>query len=413
VPVETAPARAPMKTTRMFEETLEAWVAGKRRCTHEGGTSSSKTWSILQALIMIAQKWPEPILISIVSESLPHLKRGAMRDFFNILEEDEHHCPHFNRTENVYSRADWKGRFEFFGADDAAKARGPRRHILFINEGNNVPWETARGLDIRTEMFTVVDWNPVSEFWAHEYETEVGQKVTGWRYAPDTHHVHSTYLDAKEVLPQSVVDNIESNRETDPNWWNVYGLGNPGKVTGLVYPYFEQVDVLPAGDRFFGLDFGYTNDPSALVANVIIGDALYSRELFYRTGMTNDVISREMRLCHLKKNFDEITADSAEPKSIAEISEDGWNIDPCVKGQGSVKFGIQLVNQYRQFWTKDSLNCIKAQRNCSWIRDKLTGKLTDKITKKWLHGMDARRYAVGSYEDDYGGGSQTDSESDW
>jgi len=374
-----------LRTTKVFKEILQAWVKGLRRINLEGGTSSSKTWSALQAIALIAEEAVDPLLISVVSESLPHLKRGAMRDYFNILDEPMDNNIYFNKTEAMYSRPDWKGRIEFFGADDDSKVRGPRRDILFMNEGNNIPWETARGLDIRTSRFTITDWNPVGEFWAHEY----------WVDLPENAYSHSTYLDARDCLPAQTVIDIESYREKDPNWWNVYGLGLIGKIEGLVYPYFSQVDVLPAGDYFYGLDFGFSDDPTVLTANVIIGDKLYSKELMYQTGLTNDVIARNMDLLDIRQNYDEIFADSAEPKSIEEIHLKGFNIKPAEKGQGSVEYGIQKVNQYTQFWTKDSVNCIKEQRNFRYIADK-DGKLTAKTTHKWAHGMDARRYAVSS-----------------
>lgn len=375
-----------IRTTKVFKEIIQAWLGSKRRVLLEGGTSSSKTFSVLQALVMIAQDAKQPILISVVSESLPHLKRGAVRDFFNIINESSDNNPNWSKTEFTYTHPLWKGRIEFFGADDAGKVRGPRRDILFMNEGNNIPWETARGLDIRTSRFTVVDWNPVSEFWAHEF----------WKDFPENAFSHSTYLDAKAVLPPQTVLDIESYRYKDPNWWNIYGLGLLGKIEGLVHPNFEQVEELPKGNYFYGLDFGFTDDPTVLVRNVISGDALYSEELIYERGLTNDMISRGMDLANVRQNYDEIWADSAEPKSIEEISLKHYNIKPCEKGQGSVQFGIQKVNQYRQFWTKDSVNCIKEQRNFRYIQDK-NGKFTEKTTHKWSHGMDARRYAVSSH----------------
>jgi phage terminase large subunit len=306
-----------------------------------------------------------------------------MRDFFNILDESPDNNPYFNKTEGVYTR--WKGKIEFFGADDDSKVRGPRRDILFMNEGNNIPWETARGLDIRTSKFTIVDWNPVGEFWAHE----------NWLNEPTTSYVHSTYLDARSVLPAQTVADIESYKDKDPNWWHIYGLGLIGKIEGLVYPWFNQVDELPPGNRIYGLDFGFSSDPCVLTANVLLGDKLYSKELLYKTGMTNDVIARNMDLLGIRTNYDEIYADSAEPKSIEEIHAKGFNIKPCEKGQGSVEYGIQRVNQYKQYWTKDSVNCIKEQRNFRYIPDK-DGKLTEKTTHKWSHGMDSRRYAASS-----------------
>ena len=370
-----------IKTTRIYEENAEAWLDGKRRSLNEGGTYSSKTWSILQLLILIAQNTKSPLVISVVSESLPHLKRGAIRDFFRILEESQDNNSRYNKTEHTYTFGD--GLIEFFGADEADKVRGPRRDILFINEGNNIPWETARGLDIRTRLFTFMDWNPVSEFWAHEY----------WIGEPENGYIHSTYLDAIDVLPPEVVANIESNRDKDPNWWNIYGLGRLGKVEGLVYPYFGQVDTLPGGDIFYGLDFGYSNDPTALVKCVLFGDGLYCEELIYEAGLTNDAIAYRMAEMGVQKHHDEIFADSAEPKSIEEIYQHGFNIKPAPKGPGSVEYGHQKVRQYKQFWTKDSLNCIKEQRNYRYILDK-NGKLTEKTTHTFSHGMDARRYGI-------------------
>ena len=272
------------KTTRVFDDILEAYGGGKRRILLEGGTYSSKTYSVLQALLYIASVCTESLLISIVSESLPHLKLGAMKDFFSILDEPKENNKFFHLTESRYSRPEWKGTIEFFGADSEGKAIGPRRDILFINEGNNIPWETARHLDTRTEMFTIVDWNPTSLFWAHEYWKDDGRNA----------YSHSTYEDARGVIPQEKIDDIEAYRDKDPNWWRIYGLGELGKIEGLVYPYFEQIKELPEGRYFYGLDFGFSNDPTVLTKNVIIGENLYSQELIYETGLMNDVLAERM-----------------------------------------------------------------------------------------------------------------------
>lgn len=366
-------------TTRVYQDNMEAWLARLRRSLNEGGTASSKTYSIIQTLIIIARYARRKLLISIVAESLPHLKRGCIRDFMNIM------GPQFR--EQDYNRSDQTYHFrpsviEFFGADEAAKIRGPRRDILFINEANNIPWETARGLDIRTALFTFADWNPVSEFWAHEH----------WIGKPGNAYIHSTYLDALDVIQPEVVANIESNKD-DPNWWNVYGLGRIGKVEGLVYPHFDQVDALPAGETFYGLDFGFSTDPTVLVKCVLRDGGLYCQELIYATGLTNDDIAARFDELGIRKNYDEIYADAAEPKSIAEIHRKSYNVKPCVKGPDSVEFGHQKVRQYKHYWTKDSLNCIKEQRNFRYVPDK-DGKLTDKTTHAFSHGMDARRYGL-------------------
>jgi len=374
-----------IRATGVYEAILEAWNGGKRRILLEGGTSSSKTYSALEALIVIAKGAPRPILISIVSESLPHLKRGSIRDFFNIIDESPDNNPYWSKTEFTYKRPGWGGAIEFFGADDSGKVRGPRRDILFINEGNNIPWETARGLDIRTSVFTIVDWNPVSEFWAHEY----------WLGEDGNAYNHSTYLDAQGVLPAQVVKDIESYRDKDPNWWNIYGLGLIGKIEGLVHPSFQQVDELPEGAVFYGLDFGFAHDPTVLVKNVIVGDNVYSQQVFYDDSeLTNGQIAQRMELAGVTS--EPIFADPSEPKSIEEIRQSRYNIREAVKGAGSVSFGIKRVNQFYQHWAKDSVECIKEQRMYRWIVDRNTGLYTDRTTHQWSHGMDARRYGVAS-----------------
>jgi phage terminase large subunit len=371
-------------TTSIYQQNAEAWLKHKegiRRSLNEGGTSSSKTFSILQTLILIARHARNPFLISVVSESLPHLKRGCIRDLFTLLDESPNNNPRYNMSDHIYTFG--KGAIEFFPADDAAKLRGGRRKILFINEANNIPYDAFRELDIRTELFTFMDWNPTSEFWAHEHL--IGK--------PENVYIHSTYLDALHVLPPEVVKNIESNRG-DPNWWNVYGLGRIGKVEGLVYPYFEQETALPEhGDTVYGLDFGFAGDEAALTRNVLLPGEVHSQQIIYAKNLTNQDLSLRMEQAGIRKNFDEIFADSAEPKSIEELHRLGWNIKGCPKGEGSVEFGHQKLRQLKQFWTEDSLDGIKEQRNFRYIADK-DGKLTEKTTHNYSHLMDSRRYAV-------------------
>ena len=378
-----------LKTTIVYEGNAEAYLSGKRRALNEGGTASSKTWSILQLLILIAQNAKEQLLISIVSESLPHLKRGAIRDFFRILDENPDDSSRYNKTEQKYTFGN--GVIEFFGADESDKVRGPRRDILFLNEANNIPWETARGLDVRTARFTFADWNPVAEFWAHEYwlERDASGEFIGTQ---DNALIRSTYRDALDVVSPEIIKTILRAGEKDPNWANIYLEGRLGKIEGLVYPVFNQVDLFD-GDVFYGLDFGYSNDPTALIKCSIRGDILYSQELIYETGLTNQDIANKMVELGVKKRYGEIFADAAEPKSIEEIYRYGFNIKPAPKGQGSVEYGHQLIRQYRQSWTKDSINGIKEQRNFRYIPDK-NNKLTEKTTHNFSHLMDARRYAV-------------------
>jgi len=372
-----------IRGTKVLERNATAFYnPARRRACNEGGTSSSKTYSIMQLLTLLASSAKAPFLISVVSESMPHLRRGCIRDFQTIMGE-AFDPARYNKTIHTYQFG--HGEMEFFPADEPAKMRGGRRKVLYINECNNVAYRSYQELDIRTELFTFLDWNPVAEFWAHQH---------GIVNAPETEYIHSTYLDARKVLPAAVVTNIEDKRDKDPNWWNVYGLGRLGKVEGLVFPAFQQEEDLPeGGHRFYGLDFGYTNDPTALVENVIKGDTLHSRQLIYETGLTNDAIAYRMAETGVRKHYDEIWADGAEPKSIEELCQHGYNVKAAPKGPGSVEHGHQLVLQYRQYWTADSLDCIKEQRNFKYIEDK-DGRLTNKTSHLWSHGMDARRYGV-------------------
>ena len=371
-------------TTSVFTKNIEAFYKqDKRICINQGGTSSSKTFSILQALILIATSDYSGV-ISIVSESLPHLKRGCIRDFKTILlssgawDDDK-----WNKSDFIYQFTD-KSIIEFFSADQPDKCRGSRRNILYINECNNILKSTYDELQVRTKDFTFLDYNPVADFWAMEL---IGQ--------PEVEFIKSTYMDAKCVLPQSIVDNIESRRERDPNWWTVYGLGEVGKSEGLIHPFFHLVKEFPTygDDNIFGLDFGY-NDPCSFVKTKIMNDCIVSDLLIYESGLTNQDLSNRFIKLGIRKHNDLIIADCAEPKSIEELYRMGWNIKPCIKGPDSVVAGIQKINQYKQFWTDRSIEAIKEQRNYMWDTDK-EGKLTDRPRNNgYDHALDARRYSV-------------------
>jgi phage terminase large subunit len=364
---------------------FQIWEAVKnpaiRIIVNEGGTSSSKTYSSLQILTDICNHRTKPLIVSTVSESLPHLKLGCIRDFQNIA-GDDFDAKKWNATEHSYAFSR-NVVMEFFSADQPGKASGPRRDILYCNEVNNIPKAVFDQLDMRTRRLVMVDFNPVCEFWIHALK---GRPEVAW--------IHSTYLDARHVLPQSIIDKIEAKRELDPNWWNVYGLGLIGNVEGLVHPVFTQDD-MPEGKgiEFYGLDFGYTNDPTCLVKCVLIEKDLFCDELIYETGLTNQDIAKRFETLGIKKHHAEIFADGSEPKSIEEIYRSGYNIKAAPKGPDSVIQGIQKINQYRQHWTKRSLSAIKEMRNYRYITDK-DGKLTNKPRDDFNHAMDGRRYAV-------------------
>jgi len=347
-----------------------------------GGTAASKTISIILYLVDKAQRDTKPTLTSIVSESFPHLKRGAMRDFLRILEELQiYKDSQWNKTDCVYI-FETGSKIEFFSADQPDKVRGPRRDRLFINEANNVPYETFDQLEVRTTDFIFIDWNPVSEFW---YYTEVKGKRN------DTDEITLTYKD-NEALDQSVVDSIET-RKNRKGWWKVFGEGLLGEIEGKIYNEWAIVDDIPHEARLerYGLDFGYTNDPSVIVAIYYYNGGYILDEVLYQNGMSNKQLSDVFM--NQKKAL--VIADSAEPKSIDEIKSYGVNIIPCVKGQGSVNQRIQIVQGQQISITKRSTNIIKEYRNYLWEVDK-NGKVLNVPEHQWSHGMDAVGYGITS-----------------
>lgn len=371
-----------METTIVFSKNIQAYNDHKRLIVNCGGTSSSKTISILQLLHIIALYSLSPLLISIVSESYPHLARGCIRDFKNVL-GSQFNDESYHKTNHTYTYNN-NSIIEFFPADDSSKLRGGRRDILYINECNNVTKAAYDELDVRTRKCTFLDYNPVSEFWAYELIDR-----------PETAYIHSTYRDALHVLPIDVVKSIES-RKLDSNWFRIYGEGLTGNIEGLVHPTFTTCDNIPAGGlEVYGLDFGFTNDPTALTRNVIIGDTVYSDQLIYERGLTNSQIARRMEQLGVQKNWSEIYADSSEPKSIAEIHQYGFNIKGALKGSDSVIAGIQKLNQYKRVITKRSIDLIKEMRNYRYITDS-DGHITNKPIDDFNHCCDSIRYAITS-----------------
>lgn len=352
-----------------------------------GGTSASKTISILIWLIDYAQSHDNEI-ISVVSESFPHLKRGAIRDFLSIMEDHNYFSPSkWNKTDYTYT-FETGSKIEFFSVDQPGKVRGPRRDVLFINEANNISYETYTQLEVRTKKIIWLDWNPVSDFW---WYSEV---------VPHANYdfITLTYKDNESLSPE-IVKAIEA-RKYNKNWWKVYGEGQLGEYEGMVYKGWTQLDDVPEDARLKrkGLDFGYTNDPTALIDVYVWNNSFIWDELLYRKGMSNKDISDVIRM-----GVDAlVVADSSEPKSIAEISSYGVSIIPSQKGQGSVLQGIQYVQDQTIYVTKRSVNIWKEYRNYLWMTDK-DGKTINEPQDFMNHALDAGRYAMESLrpQDDY------------
>lgn len=349
-----------------------------------GGTSASKTISILLYLIAKAQSDTKKTLTSVVSESIPHLKRGAIRDFKNILQGHNYwKDSNWNATDSIYT-FETGSQIEFFSADNGDKLRGGRRDRLFLNEANNIARDAYDQLEVRTKEFIFLDWNPTNEFW---FYTDIkGQRA-------DLDFITLTYKD-NEALSEEIVKAIEA-RKGNKQWWQVYGLGQLGEVEGKIYKDWAIIDEMPHEARLerYGMDFGYSNDPTAIIAIYKYNGGFILDEITYQKGLSNKQIA------DIFTNIDKslVIADSAEPKSIDEIRSYGINILPATKGQGSVNQGIQYVQEQRISITSRSTNLIKEYRNYLWKTDR-DGKILNVPEDMFNHAMDALRYGLDSYK---------------
>lgn len=361
----------------------------------QGGTSASKTISILLYLIALAQSDTTPTLTSIVSESFPHLRRGAMRDFMNILQEHSYYKDdRWDKTNSIYT-FETGSQIEFFSVDQSEKLRGARRDRIFINECNNIAFNAFEELEVRTKDFIILDWNPTNEFWLYTKVCRCGRtECVGDR--TDVEHIVLTYKD-NEALSSQLVTSIEQ-RKNRKSWWQVYGLGQLGVVEGRIYSNWQIIDDIPREARLerYGLDFGYTNDPTTIVAIYYYNGGYILDEMCYHKGMSNRQISDLIN----SLPFGLVIADSAEPKSIDELKYNGVNVQPAEKGRGSISQGIQFVQDQKISVTKRSTNIINEYRNYLWQEDDgkdNESKMGRKPEQGLDHCMDAIRYAFTSF----------------
>lgn len=351
-----------------------------------GGTSASKTVSILIWLIDYAQSNKNK-KIDIMSESYPHLEDGAIRDFKRIMTDREYfQDARWNDTKHVYT-FETGSVIKFISIDKLGKAHGPRRDVLFINEANNIEYSIYEQLEVRTKEVIWLDFNPTFEFW---YYTEIKAKGV------DHDFITLTYLDCLDVLDPRIVASIES-KKINKNWWLVYGLGQLGEVEGRIYTGWNvDLENVPFEARLerYGLDFGYTNDPTVIEAVYYYNGGYIIDEITYQKGLSNKAIADI--LSNLPKAL--VVADSAEPKSIDEIYSYGINIIGANKGPGSVFQGIQYVQDQKISVTSRSVRTIKAYRNYMFAKDRNDKFINepDDTVHEWSNAMDAIRYAMES-----------------
>jgi len=329
----------------------------KRIRVVRGGTSAGKTFGIIPVLINRCQR-EEGLEISIVSESIPHLRRGALKDFLKIMMDTNRFLSaQFNKSTLKYTFTNGSY-IEFFSADQPDRLRGARRTDLYVNECNNVPFDSYYQLAIRTSGTIWLDYNPVSRFWVD-----------------------------KEIIGQP---------DTDFIWWKVYGLGQIGSLEGVCIPDWKPID-LPEDARLlcYGMDFGYSNDPTTLIAAYKWNNAYIFDEVIYKKGLLNSDISNLLKAHDVT---DIVYADSAEPKSIAELGHYGHKVLPCVKGKDSIVHGLNLINQNEVYITNRSTNLINELRNYIWIKDREGNKMNKPIDA-FNHCIDAMRYALSTQLD--------------
>ncbi len=349
---------------------------------HQGGTRSGKTYSIITALIELCHK-NSGLVITICRKTFPALRATAMRDFFEILNNEDVYNPDLhNKSDATYQL--WGNMVEFISIDQPQKVRGRKRDVLFINEANEINLEDWRQLLLRTTGRVLLDYNPSDEFhWIYE---EVIPRE-------DAEFFRTTYKD-NPFLPQSVVMEIERFKTADENFWKVYGLGERGTSQATIFTHWKEINQIPNEYKLLttGVDFGYTNDPTAIVRVYTDGHGFAVDELCYATRLTNSDISKVLRDNQVDRS-DVVICDSAEPKSIDEIHAHGFNTHGARKGKDSVKNGIQFLHSRPLLVTARSVNLIRELRNYKWKEDK-NGKQLNEPVDSFNHAIDAMRYAI-------------------
>ena len=370
-----------IQTTRVYAEIDSAIKQGYNTISLQGSSRSSKTYNTLIWLVVYCLTHPYSRL-SIVRGTLPALKGSVLVDFKEILIrmgvwEDKA----LNKSDLIYTfpNGAW---VEFFSTDNEQKLRGRKREILFVNEANELSYIEWQQLKMRTTKYAIIDYNPSfsDDHWICSVNND-----------PRTYHFVSTYRD-NPFLEQSIIDEIESLQFKNKSLWQVYGLGQQAIVEGLIFSNVEYIEAMPANvrKRWYGIDFGYTNDPTAIVVVGVDGNDLYIDEVAYATEMLSGDIIRTFKQ---QPEHYEVIAESADPRLLQEIYRGGINIHPVKKFPGSIDAGIQKMLQYKWHITKRSANVIKEQKNYTYRQDK-EGKWLNEPIDAYNHAMDAIRYVV-------------------
>ena len=362
----------------VFEHLLDSKT---KIVVEQGGTRSGKTFNILMYIIFHYCQSNKGKTITICRKTFPAVRSSVMRDFFDILKTHNKYDEAYHNKSNSEYTLDGNI-VEFISVDQPQKIRGRKRDFLFINEGNELDFEDWQQLVFRTTEKIVIDYNPSDEYhWIYD-------KVLN---RDDVEFYKTTYLD-NTFLDPSIIKEIERLKETDEQYWQIYGLGEKGISKATIFNYFEVPHIpIDAELVSFGADAGYTNDPSTLVSVYKKDHNLYIKEHLYRTMMTTSDLSTHFKQEGVGRN--PIYFDAAEPRLIDELRRMGHNIQPSLKGRDSVNAGIDLLKRFKIHLVGSDDNLIMEFRNYKWVTDK-TGKLTNTPVDKNNHLVDAVRYAT-------------------
>ncbi len=375
-----------------------------RKKVIQGGTSAGKTYAIIPILIDRCAKEPK-LKVTVVAETIPAVKDGAVDIFKTVMQDiGDWHEDRWKSNPMQYTFANGS-RIQFKAFDTVGKAKASgKRDILFINEGNHIPYPIADALMIRSKE-VYIDYNPDEEFWAH---TEVLTE-------PNSDFLQLTYKDNEALPPETLEDLLikrdkaffnpnlpidklfeDSNIKNKywANWWKVYGLGLVGVLEGVIFQNWQTIAGVPEGAELVGrgIDFGFTNDPTTIVELWRYNGKLIWNELLYQKGLTNPVVAKIMKQQGVKRN-DYVCADSSEPKSIAEINQYGFSVKGSEKGKDSINYGINILQEQEFYVTEKSVNMIKELRRYCWDTDR-NGNRLNRPVDAWNHCIDPMRYVA-------------------
>ena len=367
------------KDTVAADATMIGLQGGIRYIIHQGGTSSGKTFGTLVGLAYFLLSSKKSYVVSVVGQTIPHLRTGAQRDFDDILAVDKIRHTH-NKTERTYHIGN--SIVEFLSIDKLGKAKGGKRNILFINEANEIDYTIVKQLILRTSDTVIIDYNPTHHFWFHD-KLLPGLKKSEYIFK------RTTYKDNPSVS-DAIIREIEKLRDEDEELWKVYGLGYTGNIKGVIFPKVVWIDEMPEflTHEGYGMDFGFTNDPTTLCRAGIYQGAIYAEELIYDRGLSNDMIANMAFHKGYNSAF-KVVADN-EPKSIAKLDDLGLWIEAARKGPGSINFGISTLKSYPIYITNTSINWMKEQKRYKW-KEK-DGRTLNTPIDSYNHLWDALRY---------------------